>query len=309
MPWVHLFDAVGVRRHVDEVRRSFASRPSPERRRRPRPAIPAPPSRCTHLPAQTRLPPSLQVRRVHAICFPEERPEDDETDAAFWDRVTSFHDQDAVEWFLLFDETKSSDPFFSSSSPPPPPPPPLTPPPPPLPRPSSPAAAMPYADSVYGLHLAVVPGGATRERARGSECAGGSSGGRRPRVRFYPRRRWTPRVGAVGSVFTSGAVRGSSRRARGVPGARPRASFGSDASSTRRSRRRSSRSRGRKVGGRRRRHGLRRRAWAGAARRSWLGPTSSPSSDYCRANVYPKLAAAAAVLLVVYVARDRAPAD
>ena len=30
------------------------------------------------------------------------------------------------------------------------------------------------------------------------------------------------------------------------------------------------------------------------------------SSDYCRANVYPKLAAAAAVLLVVYVARDRA---
>ena len=55
------------------------------------------------------------MRRVHAICFPEERPEDDETDAAFWDRVTSFHDQDAVEWFLLFDETKSSDPPPSSS--------------------------------------------------------------------------------------------------------------------------------------------------------------------------------------------------
>ena len=30
------------------------------------------------------------------------------------------------------------------------------------------------------------------------------------------------------------------------------------------------------------------------------------SSDYFRANVYPKLAAAAAVLLVVYVVRDRA---
>ena len=138
MPWVHLFDAVGVRRHVDEVRRSFASRPSPERRRRPRPAIPAAPALTRPLTPLRHVPPRLpspspsprRCGRVHAICFPEERPEDDETDAAFWDRVTSFHDQDAVEWFLLFDETTASrSPLFppspppssSSSSPPPPP--------------------------------------------------------------------------------------------------------------------------------------------------------------------------------------------
>ena len=236
------------------------------------------------------------MRRVHAICFPEERPEDDETDAAFWDRVTSFHDQDAVEWFLLFDETKSSDPPTSSSSSAPPAPPP----------PSTPllgfAAATPYADSVYGLHLAVVP--EARRAGRGAWL-----------MREVQRRAASAGVFAIQATVD---VAGSARLVRYYErcGARVIAtgagSAGSAPASVVRIRRefdeavaeaelRESRARAR------REEAKATKATAGRRVASFVAGTLDVlSSDYCRANVYPKLAAAAAVLLVVYVARDRA---
>ena len=100
--------------------------------------------------------PSPQVRRVHALCFPEEAPETSgpEPDDAFWDRLTTCHDEDDVSWFLLLDDAAPSSPHIhpSSSSPP-------------VPVVGF-AAATRYAKSVYGMHLAVDP--AHRGRGHGA---------------------------------------------------------------------------------------------------------------------------------------------
>ena len=89
------------------------------------------------------------MRRVHALCFPEEAPETSgpEPDDAFCDRLTTCHDEDDVWWFLLLDDAAPS-----SSSPP-------------VPVLGF-AAATRYAKSVYGMHLAVDP--AHRGRGHGA---------------------------------------------------------------------------------------------------------------------------------------------
>lgn len=116
------------------------------------------------------------MRRVHAICFPAEAPtktastaDEDadgdgaleprrrETDPEFWDRVTACHDEGDVLWFLLFrDEPrrdgknagKGEDDGAGSRA---------------TRSLIGFAAAVPYAKSVYGMHLAVVPS----QRGRG----------------------------------------------------------------------------------------------------------------------------------------------
>ena len=100
---------------------------------------------------------------MHAECFPGEVA-DDEPDAAFWDRVTACHDEDAITWFLLFDddgpaieaEGSAHEMIFDAKTSPPPPP--------PAPRPLIGfAAATPYTASLYGMHLGVT----RRHRGRG----------------------------------------------------------------------------------------------------------------------------------------------
>lgn len=119
---------------------------------------------------------SPQVRRVHAICFPGEAPtktastadEDADADGAlkprcretnpeFWDRLTACHDEGDVLWFLLFrddsrrdgkDAGEGEDEGAESGA---------------TQSLIGFAAAVPYAKSVYGMHLAVVPS----QRGRG----------------------------------------------------------------------------------------------------------------------------------------------
>ncbi|ACO62986.1 predicted protein [Micromonas commoda] len=86
------------------------------------------------------------VRRAHALCFPEERPEgDDEIDDEFFDRVTFTHDEASVTWFLLCDEDDDESDEEEEQI-----------------APEDRhvvgfAAAVVYATSVYGMHVAVVP--------------------------------------------------------------------------------------------------------------------------------------------------------
>lgn len=101
---------------------------------------------------------------MHAICFPGEAPEDEdatvddgetrrgpkqETDAEFWDRVTACHEEEEVRWFMLFEDEEHEARGASKEGHR-------------LPGGGSSeligfAAAVPYAQSVYGMHLAVVP--------------------------------------------------------------------------------------------------------------------------------------------------------
>ena len=86
------------------------------------------------------------VRRAHALCFPEERPEgDDEIDDEFFDRVTFTHYEASVTWFLLCDEDDDDSDEEEEQI-----------------APGDRhivgfAAAVVYATSVYGMHVAVVP--------------------------------------------------------------------------------------------------------------------------------------------------------
>jgi GNAT superfamily N-acetyltransferase len=106
---------------------------------------------------------------VHALCFPGEAPEETDDDGAggetngnFWDRVTLCHDEDDVLWFLLFrddccnekdgegageDEGEGGGGGEGGATP----------------CLVGFAAAVRYAKSVYGMHLAVVPA----QRGRG----------------------------------------------------------------------------------------------------------------------------------------------
>ena len=97
---------------------------------------------CDHVTVRAYAP---GVRRAHALCFPEERPEgEDETDDEFFDRVTFTHDEESVAWFLLCDEDEDDSEDEENR------------------RPEDRrvvgfAAAVVYATSVYGMHVAVVP--------------------------------------------------------------------------------------------------------------------------------------------------------
>ena len=97
---------------------------------------------CDHVTVRAYAP---GVRRAHALCFPEERPEgEDETDDEFFDRVTFTHDEESVAWFLLCDEDEDDSEDEENRRPE-------------DRRVAGFAAAVVYATSVYGMHVAVVP--------------------------------------------------------------------------------------------------------------------------------------------------------